>query len=326
MVADVDRRAARRNRGESLVRWVLEYNTILIFVAMIVFAASLSDVFFSQKNIFNLLRQVAGLAGMGLGMLLVILTAGIDLSVGSVAALASVMVAYLLGVTGLWPALLLTVAIGSSCGAVSGYLVAGRNMAPFVATLAMMTIARGFAFIVSKGSPIIVSDPRLNNFGSAYWLGVPTPVFVMVLIFGLVAFLLRYTVFGRVITAIGSNEAAVRLAGIRTGWYKFAVYCISGAFCAVAGIISTSRTGVGSPIVATGAELDAIAAVVIGGASLYGGRGTILGTLIGVFIMVMIRNGLNLLGVSPFWQGSAIGGIIIAAVLAERLLSPRSRR
>jgi ribose/xylose/arabinose/galactoside ABC-type transport system permease subunit len=151
-------------------------------------------------------------------------------TVGSVTALASVMVAWLLGVSGLGPALVLTVAIGSLCGAVSGYLVAARHMAPFVATLAMMTIARGCAFIVSKGSPIIIADPRLNNFGSAYWLGVPTPVFVMVVIFGLVAFLLRYTVFGRIVTAIGSSEAAVRLAGIRTGWYKFAVYCISGAF------------------------------------------------------------------------------------------------
>jgi ribose transport system permease protein len=315
--ADVDREALRRHHRESLLSLVLEHNTALIFLAMLVLAASLSDVFFSRNNIFNLLRQVAGLAGMGLGMLLVILTGGIDLSVGSVAALASVMVAWLFGVSGLWPALLLTVAIGSLCGAVSGYLVAARNMAPFVATLAMMTIARGFAFIVSKGSPIIIADPRLNNFGSAYWLGVPTPVFVMVIIFGLVALLLRYTVFGRMVTAIGSNESAVRLAGVRTGWYKFAVYCISGAFCAIAGIISTSRTGVGSPIVGTGAELDAIAAVVIGGARLSGGKGTAFQTLLGVLILGIIGNIMNLMNIPGYPQQVVKGLIIICAVLLQ---------
>ena len=309
--------AAPRPARESLRHLLLEYNTVLIFLAMIALAASISDAFFSRNNILNLLRQSAGLAGMGLGMLLVILTAGIDLSVGSVAALASVMVAWCLGPVGLWPALVLAVAIGGLCGAVSGYLVAARNMAPFVATLAMMTIARGFAFILSKGSPIILADSRLNDFGSAYWLGVPAPVFVMALVFGLVAFLLRYTVFGRMVTAIGSNEAAVRLAGVRTGWYKFAVYCISGAFCALAGIISTSRTGVGSPVVGTGAELDAIAAVVIGGASLAGGKGTAFQTLLGVLILGIIGNIMNLMNIPGYPQQVVKGLIIIGAVLLQ---------
>lgn len=301
-------------RRKSLSYVLLEYNTVIIFVAMLIVAASLSDVFFTRSNLFNLLRQVAALAGMGLGMLLVILTGGIDLSVGSITALSSVMAAWLLGVVGLWPALLLAVVIGCSCGAVSGYLVAARHMAPFVATLAMMTIARGFAFIVSKGSPIIIDDPRLNNFGSAYWLGVPAPVFVMLVVFVLVAFALRYTVFGRMVTAIGSNESAVRLAGIRTAWYKFAVYCISGAFCAIAGIISTSRTGVGSPIVGTGAELDAIAAVVIGGASLSGGKGTAFQTLLGVLTLGIIGNVMNLMNIPGYPQQVVKGAIIICAV------------
>ncbi len=296
---------------------LLKYNTVLIFLVMIALAASISDVFFSEKNVFNLLRQVAGLAAVGLGMLLVILTGGIDLSVGSLMALASVLVAYFLGSMALLPALILTVAISTLCGAVSGYLVAARNMAPFIATLAMMTIARGFAFIISKGSPIIIEDPTLNGFGSAYWFKVPLPVFVMAAVFALVAFLLRLTVFGRMTTAIGSNETAVRLAGIRTGWYKFAVYCISGAFCAVAGIISTSRTGVGSPIVGTGAELDAIAAVVIGGASLSGGKGTAFNTLLGVLILGMIGNIMNLMNVPGYPQQVIKGLIIVFAVLLQ---------
>jgi ribose transport system permease protein len=211
---------------------------------------------------------------------------------------------------------------GTMCGAVSGYLVAARRMAPFIATLAMMTIARGFAFIISKGSPIIIADPRLNHFGSAYWLGVPAPVFVMIVIFGLVAFLLKYTVFGRMVTAIGSNEPAVRLAGVRTGWYKFGVYCISGAFCAVAGIISTSRTGVGSPIVGAGIELDAIAAVVVGGASLSGGKGTAFNTLLGVLILGTIGNIMNLMNIPGYPQQVIKGAIIICAVLLQGYRKP----
>lgn len=309
--------AMPRSRFQRAAGLLLEYSTVLIFVVMLGLAASLSDAFFTRQNIFNLLRQVAGLAGIALGMLLVILTAGIDLSVGSIAALASVLVAHFLGLIGLVPALALSILAGTLCGAASGYLVAARNMAPFIATLAMMTIGRGFAFIISKGSPIIIADQRLNQFGSAYWLGVPAPVFVMLLIFGVVAFLLKYTVFGRMVTAIGSNEAAVRLAGVRTGWYKFAVYCISGAFCAVAGIISTSRTGVGSPIVGAGAELDAIAAVVIGGASLSGGKGTALNTLLGVLILGTIGNIMNLMNIPGYPQQVIKGAIIICAVLLQ---------
>jgi ribose transport system permease protein len=311
------RPAARRLSREQVLRLLVEYNTVVIFVVMLILAAWLSDVFWTRNNIFNLLRQVSALAGMGLGMLLVILTGGIDLSVGSLAALASVMVAWLTPGVGLWPAIVLTVFIATACGALSGYLVSARNMAPFVATLAMMTIARGLAFIVSKGSPIIIEDYRLSNFGSAYFLGIPSPVFVMIASFALVAFVLRYTVFGRLITAIGSNEKAVRLAGIRTGWYKLAVYCISGGFCAIAGIISTSRTGVGSPIVQTGAELDAIAAVVIGGASLSGGKGTALQTLLGVLILGIIGNIMNLMNVPSYPQQVVKGVIIICAVLLQ---------
>lgn len=298
-------------------RLALRYNTVLIFLGMTALAASLSDVFFSRQNVFNLLRQLAGPTGMGLGMLLVILTGGIDLSVGSLAAFSSVLVAMLLGRMALLPALVLTVGASALCGAASGYLVAGRGMAPFIATLAMMTIGRGLAFILSNGSPIMIQDPRLNQFGTAYWLGLPAPVLVMLLIFLAVAFLLRYTVFGRMIVAIGSNEAAVRLAGVRSGWYKFWVYCISGAFCAVAGIISTSRTGVGSPVVGTGAELDAIAAVVIGGASLSGGKGTAVNTLLGVLILGLIGNIMNLMNVPGYPQQVFKGLIIVGAVLLQ---------
>jgi len=302
---------------------LLKYNTLVIFIVMLVIASLVSNVFFTQKNIFNLLRQVAGLGIVGMGMLIVILTGGIDLSVGSILAFASVLSAYFLQTMSLPVAVLLTIAVGALLGCVSGYLVAKANMAPFVATLAMMTIGRGFAFILSKGSPIITENKALNYFGAAYWFSIPLPVFVMVIIFIIFLLILRFTVFGRLITAIGSNEAAVRLAGIRISIYKFAVYCISGGLCAIAGIISTSRTGVGSPIVGQGFELDAIAAVVIGGASLNGGKGTAINTLLGVFILGMIGNIMNLMNVPGYPQQVIKGIIIIIAVLFQQRMNRR---
>jgi ribose transport system permease protein len=304
-------------------RFLVKYNTVIIFLVMFLVAGWASDTFFSEKNLFNLLRQVAGLGIIGMGMLMVILTGGIDLAVGSNLAVGSVLSAYLLQFMPLPGALALAVMVCVLLGAASGYLVAGRNMAPFVATLALMTIARGLAFIVSKGSPIISTSQALNDFGSAYWLNIPLPVFVMLVVFAFVFTILHYTVFGRLVVAIGSNEAAVRLAGIRTSYYKFAVYCIAGGLAAMAGIISTSRTGVGSPIVGMGFELDAIAAVVIGGGSLSGGRGTALNTLLGVFILGMIGNIMNLMNVASYPQQVIKGFIIIAAVLLQEEMRRR---
>lgn len=300
---------------------LLKYNTVVIFIVMLIIASLVSNVFFTQKNVFNLLRQVAGLGIIGMGMLIVILTGGIDLSVGSILAFASVLSAYFLQTMPLPAAVLLTVVVGALIGCISGFLVAKANMAPFVATLAMMTIARGLAFILSKGSPIIAENKPLSYFGAAYWLSIPLPVFLMLIIFVIFQLILRFTVFGRLITAIGSNESAVRLAGIQVSIYKFAVYCISGGLCAIAGIISTSRTGVGSPIVGQGFELDAIAAVVIGGASLNGGRGSAVNTLLGVFILGMIGNIMNLMNIPGYPQQVIKGIIIIVAVLFQERMN-----
>lgn len=312
------------NKIGKVINSLLKYNTIVIFVALLIASSFASDVFFSERNIFNLLRQVAGIGVVSMGMLLVILTAGIDLSVGSISALASVLVAYFLTDDFFMPmpliaSIILTILVGALLGSCSGLLVANRRIAPFVATLAMMTIARGLAFIVSKGRPVLLtgSGQALKNFGSDYWLAIPQPVFVMFVIFVLVYVLLKYTVFGRLVIAIGSNETAVRLSGIRVAIYKFGVYCICGGFAAIAGIISTARTGVGSPIVGMGMELDAIAAVVIGGASLSGGKGTALNTLLGVFILGVIGNIMNLKNVPGYSQQVIKGLIIISAVILQ---------
>jgi ribose transport system permease protein len=307
------------NKFGKVINFLLKYNTIVIFVALLIASSFASDVFFSERNMFNLLRQVAGIGAVSMGMLLVILTAGIDLSVGSISALASVLVAHLLLSMSLPASIALSILVGVLLGSCSGFLVANRRVAPFIATLAMMTIVRGLAFIVSKGRPILLTESgeALKNFGSDYWLRIPQPVFVMFLIFVIVFVLLRYSVFGRLVIAIGSNETAVRLSGIRVWIYKFLVYSICGGFASIAGIISTARTGVGSPVVGMGMELDAIAAVVIGGASLSGGKGTALNTLLGVFILGMIGNIMNLKNVPAYPQQVIKGLIIIFAVLLQ---------
>lgn len=308
-----------------ILGFLIRYNTIVVFIVMVVISAALSDVFLTQRNILNLLRQLSGLSIICMGMLMIILTGGIDLSVGSLAALGSVLIAFFLQDASLPVALLLTFGVGILLGSASGLLVSVWRMAPFVATLAMMTIGRGLSFVVSKGAPITANDQTLFNFGTGNLFGIPYPVVLMFLIFIVTVLVLRFTAFGRIIMAIGSNESAVRLAGIRVGYYKFAVYAISGFLCMIGGIISTSRTGVGSPIVATGLELDAIAAVVIGGASLNGGRGTAINTLLGVLILGMIGNIMNLLNIPNYPQQILQGVIIVIAVLIQGVQFARSR-
>jgi ribose transport system permease protein len=306
---------------DKILYFIIEYDTLLIFLIMVLISSIISDVFFTYANISNLLRQVSGIGIISMGMLLVILTGGIDLSVGSVVALTSVLCGSFLSFMPLPAALLCTVAAGIITGSASGYLVSFHRVAPFIATLALMTIARGLGFIISKGSPVIINDSEtgLFNFGSGTIMSVPYPVLLMVIVFLIVYIILNYTVFGRLVIAIGSNEEAVRLSGIKLRFYKFMVYAITGGFSALAGIISTSRTGVGSPIIGTGLELDVIAAVVIGGASLSGGKGSAVNTLLGVLILGMISNIMNLQNVPAYHQQVIKGLIIVFAVLLQGL-------
>jgi len=291
---------------------------------LLVFSALISDVFFTSVNLSNLLKQVSGIGVISIGMLLVILTGGIDLSVGSMVALLAVTFAILVNVVILPVAIVLTIIIGFALGSVSGYLVAYQRMAPFVATLALMTIARGLGFIYSKGSPITFKTPGgefMSNFANNATIGIPNIAIVFFLIVILATILLRYNVFGRLIIAIGSNEEASRLSGIKVNKYKFLVYAISGALAATAAVIVASRTNLGSPNMGMAWELDAIAAVVIGGASLNGGKGSAINTLMGVLILGLIGNILNLLNVPSYPQQVVKGAIIIFAVLLQRFES-----
>ncbi|MBU8568326.1 ribose ABC transporter permease [Virgibacillus pantothenticus] len=281
----------------------------------------MSDNFFTLNNIFNLLRQVSVNALIAFGMTFVILTAGIDLSVGSTLALGSALTAGLLA-SGMDPFLAVCIGllIGLILGAVNGLIIAKGKVAPFIATLATMTIFRGATLVYTDGKPITgLSDSfAFEMIGKGYVFGIPFPVIVMIVVFFSLFFVLRSTVFGRQVYAIGGNEEASKLSGIRADRVKIGVYSLTGMLSVLAGIIITSRLDSAQPTAGAMYELDAIAAVVIGGTSLSGGRGRIFGTLIGALIIGVIDNGLNLLNVSSFYQQIVKGLVILLAVLLDR--------
>ena len=308
------------------LQFVVKYNTVLIFLIMLMVSAIVSDVFFTASNLFNLIRQVTPVGIISMGMLLVILTGGIDLSVGSVVAMSGVLCALFTQTMPLPLAISAALLSGLLVGSLSGYLVSIHKMAPFIATLALMSIVRGIGFISSKGAPILVAEDAkaLTDFGSGSTLGIPNPALILFLIFTITSVLIKYNVFGRIVIAIGSNEEAVRLSGIKVSAYKFSVYAITGTLSAVAGIIVTARTAVGSPVMGVGMELDVIATVVIGGASLNGGKGSAINTLLGVLILGMIGNIMNLMIIPSYLQQIIKGLIIIAAVLLQRFQTKNS--
>ena len=310
-----------KNVVKNSLQFVIKYNTVFIFLIMLIVSAIISDVFFTSANLFNLIRQVTPVGIISMGMLLVILTGGIDLSVGSIVAMVGVLCALFSQTMSLPVAIIASLACGLMAGGVSGYLVSMHKMAPFIATLAMMSIARGLGFIFSKGAPVLVNEnaSALTNFGSGNSLGIPNPALVLFIVFAITSVLLKYNVFGRIVIAIGSNEEAVRLSGIKVSAYKFSVYAIAGGLSALAGIITTARTAVGSPVMGVGMELDVIATVVIGGASLSGGKGSAVNTLLGVLILGMIGNIMNLMNIPAYSQQVIKGLIIILAVLMQKI-------
>ena len=308
------------------LQFVVKYNTVLIFLIMLMVSAIVSDVFFTASNLFNLIRQVTPVGIISMGMLLVILTGGIDLSVGSVVAMSGVLCALFTQTMPLPLAISAALLSGLLVGSLSGYLVSIHKMAPFIATLALMSIVRGIGFISSKGAPILVAEDAkaLTDFGSGSTLGIPNPALILFLVFTITSVFIKYNVFGRIVIAIGSNEEAVRLSGIKVSAYKFSVYAITGTLSAVAGIIITARTAVGSPVMGVGMELDVIATVVIGGASLNGGKGSAINTLLGVLILGMIGNIMNLMIIPSYLQQLIKGLIIITAVLLQRFQTRNS--
>ncbi|WP_197490792.1 ribose ABC transporter permease [Brevibacillus sp. SKDU10] len=289
-----------------------------LFLLVIILSIVSSD-FLTVSNIFNVLRQVSINALIAFGMTFVILTGGIDLSVGSTLALSSALSAGLMA-SGGDPFLAIAVGLlaGLVMGAFNGILVAKGNVAPFIATLATMTVFRGLTLVYTEGKPITGLPDSFGLVGKSFFLQIPMPVIWMLLSFVALYFILKHTTFGRHVYALGSNEEATRLSGVSTTKVKIWVYSISGLFASLAGIILTSRLNSAQPTAGTSYELDAIAAVVLGGTSLSGGKGWIVGTLIGAMIIGVLNNGLNLLNVSSFYQLVAKGAVILIAVLLDR--------
>lgn len=307
--------------GTSVIRRVLLDNGALSALVVLVVAMSLlSGDFLTTQNLLNVGVQAAVTAILAFGVTFVIVSAGIDLSVGSVAALSATVLAWSATSAGVPVVLAVVLAIvtGIACGFVNGALISYGKLPPFIATLAMLSIARGLSLVISQGSPIAFPD-SVSRLGDTLGGWLPVPVLVMIAMGLLTALILGRTFIGRSMYAIGGNEEAARLSGLRVKRQKIVIYALSGLFAAVAGIVLASRLVSAQPQAAQGYELDAIAAVVIGGASLAGGVGKASGTLIGALILAVLRNGLNLLSVSAFWQQVVIGVVIALAVLLDTL-------
>ncbi|KOP30115.1 ribose ABC transporter permease [Exiguobacterium acetylicum] len=289
--------------------------------AIVLVVSIMEPDFLTLNNLFNILRQVSINALIAFGMTFVILTGGIDLSVGSILALSSAFVAGLMtdGMSALI-AVLAGLIVGAVMGALNGMVISLGKVAPFIATLATMTIFRGLTLVYTDGKPItgLSQGGWFELFGRGYFWIFPVPVLTMLLAFAVLYFILKKTTFGRYTYAIGGNEEAAKLMGIQVNKVKIMIYSLSGLMAALAGIILTSRLNSAQPTAGTSYELDAIAAVVLGGTSLSGGRGWIVGTLIGALIIGTLNNGLNLLGVSSFFQLVVKGLVILFAVLADR--------
>jgi ribose transport system permease protein len=294
-----------------------------LLFALLLLSAVLSVIspqFLTVQNLLNLFLQATVIATIAVGMTLVILTAGIDLSVGSVLAFTAVFTADVLQTGIPVPfAVLAGLALGGAVGLVNGLLVTHAKIPPFIATLGMMTLVRGLALSYSGGKPITGLPEAFLAIGTSEFLGVPTPVWITAAIYALGIFVLTRTTFGRYIYALGNNEVAAKFAGLPVLVTTLAVYVISGVLAAFAGMILVARLDSAQPVMGIRYELDAIAAVVVGGAALTGGEGTLWGTLLGALIMAVIANAINIIGVSPFYAQVVQGGVIIAALLIHSL-------
>lgn len=313
--------AISTSKGFQLSQFTQKLGPLVGLVILIVIVSILNPSFLEPLNILNLLRQVSINALIAFGMTFVILTGGIDLSVGSILALSSAFVANMM-VAGFDPILAIIIGclLGGVMGMVNGLLITQGKMAPFIATLATMTIFRGLTLVYTEGNPITGLGDSLTFqlFGRGYQFGIPVPAITMIITFAVLWVVLHKTSFGRKTYAIGGNEKAAIVSGIKVSRVKIMIYTLAGLLSALAGAILTSRLNSAQPTAGTSYELDAIAAVVLGGTSLSGGRGRIVGTLIGALIIGTLNNGLNMLGVSSFYQMVVKGIVILIAVLIDR--------
>jgi ribose transport system permease protein len=313
-------------RQDFFLHYGRQLGTLAGLLGLMVVLWALSPHFLTVANLLNIAEQATIIAIIAVGMTFVIITAGIDLSVGSVLAFSGVVMASALH-QGLPLPLGLVAGLGTGllCGLVNGLLITIGRLPPFIATLGMMSVARGTALMFTEGRPISGFSESFRSLATGEVLHVPTPVIIMIAVYVIAHFVLKRTKLGRYTYAIGGNEEAALLSGISVRSYKTIVYGLAGMLSGLAAILLTARLNSAQPIAGMMYELDAIAATVIGGTSLMGGEGTVVGTLIGALIMAVLRNGLNLLGVSSFIQQVVIGSVIILAVLIDMALKRRGK-
>lgn len=329
-----EKTTSAKTRQLSVRNILIKYNAPLILLLLIVVSSIISPVFLSWRNITTVLLQQVPYLIISMGVMLTIMTAGIDLSVAAVAGCCNVFVAILITQWGLdsvgmlFVAIALTLLMGCAFGALNGLLIGNLRMAPFIITLAMMSVAQGVTYIISGGAQFRMKDEfpaaaALNWFAAHRdpVIGMPIAVYLIIIIILVFWFVMRYTPFGRLVLAVGSNEAAVRLAGMNVTKYKFIVYVLSGGLAAAAGVFITGRTALGTPLNAIQSDfaLTTVAACVIGGVSLEGGKGTVAFTVVGVLILALITNIMNLAGLASYPQYVVKGAIIILAIFLSKL-------
>lgn len=317
------------NKQFNLKEFLIEQRSIIALLVLIAIVSSISPNFFTIDNLLNILRQTSVNAIIAVGMTFVILTAGIDLSVGSILALTGAVAASLVNMElSIFVVIPLVLLFGTLLGGISGVIVAKGKVQAFIATLVTMTLLRGVTMVYTDGRPISLgfSDvaDQFSFLGTGYLLGIPFPIWLMAIIFIVAWYLLKHTPIGRYIYALGGNEAATSLSGINVDKVKIFVYAVSGLLATVAGLIVTSRLSSAQPTAGVSYELDAIAAVVVGGTSLMGGKGRITGTLIGALIIGFLNNALNLLNISSYYQMIAKSIVILLAVLTDHFCSRKT--
>ncbi|WP_306417017.1 ABC transporter permease [Halobacillus sp. Marseille-P3879] len=308
--------------GQSVTLVWHRLGMILILILLCIVMSFVAPNFLDASNLTNILKQVSVTAILAAGMTIVILTGGIDLSVGSIVALSGV-VSVMASQAGVHPvlAMLLGVGAGYLVGFINGVFTAKAGLPAFIVTLASMTYVRGLAYVSSGGYPVVLESNTFRFIGSGSIFGIPTPIYLMMLVYLIMFYVLKYTMFGRNIYAIGGNAEAARLTGIKVKKTLVNVYSISGLLAGLGGVVLAGRLYSGQPTAGNMYELDAIAAVILGGSKLTGGVGKIQGTIIGVLIMGVITNGLTLMDVSYYSQLVVKGGVILAAVLIDRVRS-----
>ena len=314
-------------RKKKLINQINIYRSVLILIVICIFASILSSSFLSVSNLFNVVKQITVAGIVGCGMTFVILTGGIDLSVGSIVGLAGAIAAGILVSTeNVFLAILAALGIGIVCGAINGFFVAQCEIPPFIATLGMMTLLRGCVLVYTKGAPIAIKVDAYKFIGKGTILGVPVPILLLVILYLIAHYILTQTGFGRSIYALGGNKEAARLSGIRVKYSEWIVYIFNGLMSGIAAIVLTARLGSAQSTSGEGIEMDAIAAVILGGTSLSGGTGFVLPNVIGAMIMGIIDNILTLMNVNPHATNIVKGAVVLLAVMVDKKVKDLSAK